>query len=193
MNLENVNIGFLITGAFSAIPKILPQVKRLVEKEKANVFPIISFNASNMDTRFGEAKDYIEKIEKITKMSVIDTMQDAEFLGIKNVIDVMVIAPATGNTTAKLANGISDTPVLVAAKSHLRNNKPIVLGISTSDGLSTNAVNIGNLLNRRNFYFVPFRQDNPITKPFSIVSDPEYVVNTIKSALEGEQLQPILL
>lgn len=193
MKLENINIGFLVTGAFPVFSKIIPQIERLVDREKANVFPIMSFNAYNMDTRFGESKEYIKKIEEITKIGVIDTIQDAEFLGTKNVIDIMIIAPATGNTIAKLANGISDTPVLVATKSHLRNNKPVVLGISTSDGLSTNATNIGVLLNRKNFYFVPFRQDNPITKPFSIVFDPEYAINTIKSALEGEQLQPILL
>ena len=137
--------------------------------------------------------DFIKKIENLTNEKIIHTIQDAEPIGPKHLTDIMIIAPCSGNTIGKLANGIIDTPALMAAKSHLRNEKPIVIAISTNDGLSTNAHNIGNLLNRNNFYFVPFRQDNPITKPRSLVFDPRYIVKTLEQALDSEQIQPMLL
>lgn len=137
--------------------------------------------------------DFIEKIENLTNEKIIHTIQDAEPIGPQNLTDIMIIAPCSGNTIGKLANGITDTPALMAAKSHLRNENPIVIAISTNDGLSTSAQNIGKLLNRNNFYFVPFRQDNPITKPRSIVFDPRYILKTLEQALDNEQIQPMLL
>ena len=137
--------------------------------------------------------DFIEKIENLTKKKIIHTIQDAEPIGPKHLTDILIIAPCSGNTIAKLANSITDTPALMAAKSHLRNEKPIVIALSTNDGLGANAQNIGKLLNRNKYYFVPFRQDNPITKPRSVVCDFEYLVKTIEKALDNEQIQPILL
>ena len=129
----------------------------------------------------------------MTEQKIIHTIQDAEPIGPKHLTDIMIIAPCSGNTIAKLANGITDTPALMAAKSHLRNNNPIVIAISTNDGLSGSAENIGKLLNRNNYFSVPFRQDNPITKPRSLVFDPNYIVKTLEQALDKEQIQPILL
>ena len=137
--------------------------------------------------------DFIEKIENLTGKKIIHTIQDAEPIGPKNLTDILIIAPCSGNTIGKLANGISDTPALMAAKSHLRNEKPIVIAISTNDGLSSSAQNIGKLLNRNHYYFVPFRQDNPITKPRSLVFDPKYIIKTLNKALDNEQIQPMLL
>lgn len=192
MILDNMNIGFAITGAFETFDKIIPKMKELVE-QGANVYPILSFNVLNLDTRFGDANEYIAQIKSISNRKIITTIQEAEFLINKDMIDIMVIAPATGNTIAKITHGISDTPVTVAAKLSSRNNKPIVIGLYASDGLSTNASNIGMLLNRKNIYFIPFRQSNPITKPFSIAFDIESIVGTIKMAIDGEQIQPILM
>lgn len=192
MILDSVNIGFAITGAFETFDRIILKMKELIE-EGANVYPILSFNALNLDTRFGNSNEYINKITSISNRKVITTIQEAEFLVNKDMIDIMLIAPATGNTIAKITHGISDTPVTVAAKLSSRNNKPIVIGIYASDGLSTNAANIGMLLNRKNHYFIPFRQSNPITKPYAIGFDTESILKTLKLAMEGEQMQPILL
>lgn len=137
--------------------------------------------------------DFIKKIEKLTGQKIIHTIQDAEPIGPKHLTDILIIAPCSGNTIAKLANSITDTPALMAAKSHLRNGKPIVIAISTNDGLGASAENIGRLLNRNNYYFVPFRQDNPITKPRSLVFDPRYIIKALEQALDNEQVQPILL
>ncbi len=192
MNLENVKIGFALTGSFCTFAKVIPKIKELKEK-KANIIPIMSYNAYNLDTKFGKAKDFIIEIENITEKKIIHTIQDAEPIGPKKLTDILIIAPCTGNTIAKLANDIIDTPVAMAAKSHLRNNKPLVIAPSTNNALSGNAENIGKLLNRKNYYFVPFKQDNPITKPRSAVFDPEYIIKTIEYALEGTQISPILL
>ena len=181
-----------MTGSFCTFSKTITEIKRLVH-EGAKVVPIMSFNAYNLDTKFGEAKDFIRNIEEITGNKIIHTIQQAEPIGPKKLTDIMVVAPASGNTIAKIANGIIDTPVTMAVKSHLRNENPVVIAISTNDALSGSAANIGKILNRNNFYVVPFRQDNPITKPRSIVFDSNYLVKTIKSALDREQTQPILL
>ena len=159
----------------------------------ADILPIMSYNAYNLDTKFGKASDFINEIESITEKKIIHTIQGAEPIGPKGLTDIMVIAPCTGNTIAKLANDIIDTPATMAAKSHLRNNRPLVIGVSTNNGLSGNAENIGKLLNRKNYYFVPFKQDNPITKPRSLVFDFSYIIKTIEYALDGEQINPILL
>ena len=181
-----------MTGSFCTFSKTITKIKELVKKG-ANVIPIMSYNAYNLDTKFGKANDFINEIENITKNKIIHTIQEAEPIGPKKMTDIMCIAPASGNTMAKLACGIIDTPVTMAVKSHLRNNRPVVVAISTNDALAGSAKNIGELLNRKNYYFVPFRQDNPITKPRSIVFDPEYLIKTIESALNGEQIEPILL
>ena len=192
LNFEGVKIGFVLTGSFCTFSKTIPKIKELV-KLGATIIPIMSFNAYNMDTKFGKAEDFIKEIEEITGNKIIHTIKDAEPIGPKKMTDIMVIAPATGNTMAKLANDIIDTPATMAAKSHLRNNNPLVIAASTNSGLSGNAENIGKLLNRSNYYFVPFRQDNPITKPRSLVFDPDYIIKTIETALNKEQIQPILL
>lgn len=192
MELKDKKIGFTLTGSFCTFQKVIPKIKE-IKKLGADIIPIMSFNSYNLDTKFGKAKDFIDEIEEITKRKIIHTIQDAEPIGPKKMIDIMIIAPCSGNTMAKLACDIIDTPATMAAKSHLRNNRPLVIAPSTNNGLSGNAENIGKLLNRKNYYFVPFRQDNPITKPRSIVFDAEYIIKTIEYALEGEQISPILI
>lgn len=193
MNLEGKKIGFAFTGSFCTFNKVIEELKN-IKNRKADIIPIMSFNSYNLDTKFGKAKDYIKEIKEICgKDDIIHTIQGAEPIGPKRLTDVMVIAPCSGNTIAKLASSIIDTPVTMAAKSHLRNNNPIVLAISTNDGLSGSAENIGKLLNRNNYFFVPFKQDNPITKPRSIVADFKYLIPTIEKALDREQIEPILL
>ena len=192
MNLKNKNIVFCLTGSFCNFENTISQMKEIV-KEKANVIPIMSYTAYKLDTKYGMAKDYIKQMEELTGKKIIHTIKDSKELNYKNVTDIMIIAPCTGNTIAKLSNGICDSPILLATKIHLRNNKPIVVGISTSDGLSTNAENIGRLLNKKNYFFIPFKQNNPITKPYSISFDHKYVKKTLEYALDNEQIQPILL
>ena len=190
--LENKKIGFCMTGSFCTFQKVIPQIKKLVEAG-ADVLPIMSFNSYELDTKFGDADSFIKQIEAITSHSIIHSIEDAEPIGPKGLTDLMVIVPCTGNTLAKLSAGITDTPVLMATKSHLRNGNNVVVGISTNDGLAGSASNIGTLLNRKHYYFVPFRQDNPITKPCSLVFDPNFIIPTIDSVLENKQIQPILL
>lgn len=192
MEVTGKRIGFVLTGSFCTFSKVLPKMKELIKKG-AEIIPIMSFNSYNLDTKFGKAKDFIDEIEEMTGKKIIHTIQDAEPIGPKKMTDIMVIAPCSGNTMAKLACDIIDTPATMSAKSHLRNNNPLVIAPSTNNGLSGNAENIGKLLNRKNYYFVPFKQDNPITKPRSIVFDAEYIIKTIEYALEGEQISPILL
>lgn len=190
-NFNNKNIGFALTGSYYTFKRTIPYIKKLVDYG-ANIIPIMSFNAYNINTRFGKSKDFVEKIENITSNKIINTFVDAEMIGPKKMIDILVIAPCTGNTISKLANGITDTPVLLAVKSNLRNDNNIVIGISTNDGLSSNAENIGKLLNRKHYFFVPFRQDNPITKPRSLTFDLTYLIPTIEYALNNQQIQPLL-
>ncbi len=192
MKLEGKKVGFVMTGSFCTFKSTIPQMKKIIENG-ASIVPIMSFNAYNLDTKFGKANDFIKEIEDITGNKIIHTIPDAEPIGPKKMTDIMIIAPCTGNTIAKLVNGITDTPATMAAKSHLRNNNALVIAVSTNDALSGNASNIGTLLNRHNYFFVPFRQDNPITKPRSLVFDPEYIVKTLELALDKEQIQPILL
>ena len=192
MDLKDKKIGFTLTGSFCTFQKVIPKMKE-IKKLGAEIIPIMSFNSYNLDTKFGKAKDFIEEIENITGKEIIHRIQGAEPIGPKKMTDIMIIAPCSGNTMAKLACDIIDTPATMAAKSHLRNNRPLVIAPSTNNGLSGNAENIGKLLNRKNYYFVPFRQDNPITKPRSIVFDAEYIIKTIEYALDGEQISPILI
>ena len=192
MNLEGKNIGFAFTGSFCTFEKTILELKKLVNL-KANVTPIMSFNSYYLDTKFGKAKDFKNKIKEITGKNIIHTITDAEPIGPKKMFDILIVAPCSGNTISKLACDIIDTPVTMAVKSHLRIGRPVVIAISTNNGLSGNAENIGKLLNRRHYYFVPFRQDNPITKARSIVFDPSYLIKTIEYSLDGEQIEPILL
>ena len=192
LKLKNKRIGFVITGSFCTFKHIIPQMQKIVD-EGGDVLPIMSKHSYNMDTKFGLAKDYIKEIEEITGKKVIHTIQEAEPIGPKRMTDILIIAPATGNTIGKLANGIIDDTATMATKSHLRNNNPVVIAISTNDGLSGSAENIGKLLNRNNYFFVPYRQDNPITKPRSLVFSPNYIIPTLEMALEKEQIQPILM
>lgn len=193
MNLEGKNIGFAFTGSFCTFRKTIDEMKKISKIKDVTIFPIMSFNSFNLDTKFGKAVDFEKEIEEITNNKIIHTIVDAEPIGPKKMFDILVVAPCSGNTIAKLANDIINTPVTMAVKSHLRNNRPVVIAISTNNGLSGAAENIGKLLNRKNYYFVPFRQDNPITKPHSIVFDPTYIRKTLEFALDNEQIQPILL
>ena len=192
MEVKGKKIGFVLTGSFCTFSKVIPKMKELV-KNGAEIVPIMSFHSYEFDTKFGKANDFKKEIEEITGKKIIHTIQGAEPIGPKNMTDIMIIAPCSGNTMAKLACDIIDTPATMAAKSHLRNERPLVIAPSTNNGLSGNAENIGKLLNRRNYYFVPFRQDNPITKPRSIVFDSNFIIKTIELALEGKQISPILL
>ena len=192
MNLEGKRIGFVITGSFCTFRKTINELKKIV-KLGAKVVPIMSENSYSMDTKFGKAEDFIKEIEEITENKILHTIQEDEPLGPKDMLDIMVVAPATGNTMAKLANDIIDGPAVMAVKSHLRRERPVVIAVSTNNGLSGAGENIGKLLNMKYYYFVPFRQDNPITKPRSIVFDSTYLIKTIEYALDGEQIQPILL
>jgi len=192
VNLEGKRVGFVFTGSFCMFRKTIDELKKIV-KLGAKVVPIMSKNSYSMDTKFGKAKDFIDEIEEITNTKILHTIQDVEPIGPKDMLDIIVVAPATGNTMAKLANDIIDGPAVMAVKSHLRREKPVVIAISTNNGLSSAGQNIGKLLNMKHYYFVPFRQDNPITKPRSIVFDPSYLIKTIEYALDREQIQPILL
>lgn len=190
--LKDINIIFGITGAFSAFPTILPKIKEL-KTLGANIYPIMSYYAYNLNTRFLDKEKYINQIEDISENVIIHNMSDVELFFKKIKSDVMIVAPTTGNTLAKLANSISDTTVTFASKQHLKNKKPLVLSINAIDGLSSNACNIGTLLNRKHIFIVPFRQANPITKPYSISSDNELLVKTTLLSLENEQLEPLLI
>lgn len=192
LDVKDKKIGYVLTGSFCTFSKTIPKMKELIDKG-ADIIPIMSYNSYKMDTKFGKAQDFINKIETITGKKIIHTIQGAEPIGPKALTDIMIVAPCSGNTMAKLACDIIDTPATMAVKSHLRNNLPVVIAPSTNNGLGANAVNIANLLNRKNYYFVPFRQDNPITKPRSIVFDSEYIIKTIEYALDNEQTEPILL
>ena len=192
MKIEGKRIGFVITGSFCTFRKTINELKNIV-KSGADVIPIMSENSYKMDTKFGKAEDFKKEIEEITGTKILHTIQEVEPIGPKDMLDIMVVAPTTGNTMAKLANDIIDGTAVMAVKSHLRRERPVGLAISTNNGLSGAGQNIGKLLNMKHYYFVPFRQDNPITKPRSLVFDETYLIKTIEYALEGEQIQPILL
>ncbi|SPF55250.1 Dipicolinate synthase subunit B [Candidatus Desulfosporosinus infrequens] len=192
MQFDGLKIGFAITGSHCTIQEVMKVMKHMVD-EGADVTPIISYSVESMDTRFGKAEDWKQQLREITNRESIHTIPDAEPVGPKKMFDCLVIAPCTGNTLAKLANGITDTPVLMASKSHLRNQKPLVLAISTNDGLGLNARNLGTLLITKNIYLVPFGQDNPQVKANSLVAHMDKVPETILMACTGKQIQPVLL
>ena len=192
MNLEGKRVGFVFTGSFCMFRKTIDELKKIVNLG-TKVVPIMSENSYTMDTKFGKAKDFIDEIEQITNNKILHMIQEVEPIGPKDMLDIIVVAPATGNTISKLANDIIDGTAVMAVKSHLRREKPVVVAVSTNNGLSNAGQNIGKLLNMKHYYFVPFRQDNPITKPRSVVFDSSYLIKTIEYALDREQIQPILL
>ena len=189
--MKKTSIGFAMTGSFCTFERVLRQMEALVRRGY-EVLPVLSFNAGTLDTRFMTAEHLRARIVEITGNEPIDTLAGAEPIGPKKMTDVFLIAPATGNSLAKLAGGIYDTPALLGAKSHLRNDRPLVLAVSTNDGLGAAAQNIGRLLNVRNIYFVPFGQDDPVKKPRSLVADFSQIPRTIAAALSGVQMQPML-
>lgn len=191
MKLEGIKIGLGITGSFCNFSETKNVISNL-KAEGADVYPIISFSTKNLDTRFYKKDEYIKMLKRESKNNIIDTIQKAEPVGPKNLVDIILVCPCTGNSLAKLANGITDTPVLMAIKGHIRNNKPVVIGVSTNDGLGASLQNIAKLINTKNMYFVPFRQDDYISKPKSLVLDYNYIVDTVYGALHFKQIQPIL-
>lgn len=191
MNLAEKTVGFALTGSFCTFSKVLKELEKVAETG-ANVVPIMSEMAYSTDTRFGTAESFISRIEEICHNPIIKTVKEAEPIGPKGYLDILVIAPCTGNTLAKLASGIADSSVTMAAKAHLRNQKPVVIAPSTNDGLGNAAKNIGVLLNNKNLYFVPFGQDDHVKKPNSLVADMTKILPSLERALDGEQLQPIL-
>lgn len=190
--MQGINIGFAVCGSFCTHKSVLEQVENLV-KLSYNVTPILSETVYETDTRFGKAKDFILKIETVCNKKCIHTIKDAEPIGPKALLDLLLIAPCTGNTLGKLANGITDTSVTMAAKAHLRNERPLLIAVSTNDALGASAKNIGTLFNCKNVYFVPFRQDMPEKKHNSCISDFTLIPDAIKEALNGKQLQPALI
>lgn len=189
--LERKTVGFALCGSFCTFRRILPVIQQLAEQYQ--LMPIMSFNSYDTDTRFGKAEEFRRTIEDICKRPIIHTIAGAEPIGPKKLLDLLVIAPCTGNTLGKLANGISDTPVSLAAKAHLRNARPVLVAVSTNDGLTGNAKNIGTLLNTKGYFFVPFGQDDPIKKEASLVANMELIPDAVAAALLGKQLQPILV
>lgn len=192
MKLENVKIGLGITGSFCNFGDIEKLIENLKEEGVKTIIPIISYSVQNEQNRFSKPKEYIEKLEKMTGSRVIDTLSKAEPVGPSNLIDVMIITPCTGNTLAKMANSITDTPVLMVSKSHVRNDKPLLIGISTNDALGGNAKNLGILINSKNIYFIPFKQDDYVKKPKSLVYSYTKTVDTIVEAMKGKQIQPVI-
>lgn len=189
--MKKLTVGAALCGSYCTYGRVIPEIRRLSEWY-SDIVPILSENSASTDTRFGTAEGFIRELEEISGRQVIRTIRDAEPIGPKKLLDVLVIAPCTGNTLAKLAAGVADTSVTMAAKAHLRNGRPLVIGVSTNDGLGVSARNIGELLCRKNVYFIPFRQDDPKGKPNSLVAEMELMPQTIEAALRGEQLQPVL-
>jgi dipicolinate synthase subunit B len=187
-----MNIGFGITGSFCTHKQILEEIKSLIKKGH-NIIPIITEVVSKTDTRFGSAKEFIKSLEMVTGNKVVDNIVKAEPLGPKGVIDLIVVAPCTGNTLAKLANAISDNAVTMTAKSLMRNNKPVVIGVSSNDALGQNMQNLAKLMSSKNFYFVPIFQDDPQNKPKSLIAKWSLIEDTILQAKEGKQIQPVLI
>jgi len=186
-----MNIGFALCGSFCTYQDVFPVMESLAKEY--SLVPIFSEAAYSTDTRFGAHDIHIARAEVICGVKAIHTIAQAEPIGPRKLLDALVIAPCTGNTLAKLARSIADTPVTMAAKSHLRNGRPVVVAVSTNDGLAGAAENIGKLLARKHYYFVPFRQDDPVKKPTSLIADFTLLPHTLKAALEGRQLQPVLV
>ena len=192
MDINNKNIGIAFTGSFCTFSRAFSELEKLT-KYNCNIFTVFSKKSASINTRFGDADDFIKRAYEITKNKPILTIEDAEPIGPKAFLDVLAIMPCTGNTAAKLCNGITDSPVLMAAKAHLRNEAPLVISIATNDGLGANMKNIGMLMNMKNIYFVPFGQDEPHKKTKSLIAHTELLIPTIELALDGKQLQPVII
>ena len=191
LDLSNKRIGFALTGSFCTFRKVLLELEKLTSLG-ADITPIMSQTSYSTDTRFGTAEGFVNRIETICKKNIISTLTAAEPIGPQSLLDLLIIAPCTGNTLAKLANGITDSSVTLAAKAHLRNQRPVLIAVSTNDGLGNAAKNIGTLLNSKNIYFVPFGQDDFENKPNSLVADMSLIAESAAAALDNRQLQPIL-
>ena len=190
--MEQPRVGFALTGSFCTLDKALRAMEETAQAYPDSL-PILSETTGSTDTRFGRGEDFRQAAEEICGHRAVASIREAEPIGPRQLLDVLVIAPCTGNTLAKLAAGVADTAVTMAAKAHLRNGRPVVVAVSTNDGLGGAARNIGELLCRKHYYFVPFRQDDPVGKPTSLVADMDLVPATVAAALRGEQLQPLLL
>ena len=191
MTLENLNIGFALTGSFCTLKRTM-EVLKDISLTKANIIPIMSEITYSTDTRFGKAEDFINEMKNISGNEIINTIKKAEPIGPKDLLDALIIAPCTGNTLSKIALGMTDTCVAMAAKASLRNKNPLIIAVSTNDGLGLSAQNIATLLNTKNVFFVPFGQDDPQNKPNSLVADMTKILDTLYLALEGKQIQPII-
>ena len=192
MNDKDLRVGFAFCGSFCTMSKALAALEQTAARF-GPVTPIVSETVESTDTRFGAAHDFMREMERICARRVVSTVAGAEPIGPKGLLDVLAICPCTGNTLAKLAHGVTDTAVTMAAKAHLRNGRPLVLALATNDGLSGSAPNLGMMLNRRHVFFVPFGQDDCREKPASLVADFSLVPGAIRAAVKGEQLQPLLL
>ena len=186
-----MRIGFAMCGSFCTFAQVFPVMEALAKNH--TVIPIFSHSSYSIDSRFGTAAEHIQKAQTICSAAPLHTIAQVEPIGPKKMLDILVVAPCTGNTLAKLAHSIADGPVTMAAKSHLRNNRPIVLAISTNDALVGAAENIGRLLARKNYYFVPFGQDDPVNKPGSMIADFSKLPQTIVEAAAGQQIQPVII
>ena len=190
--MDQIRVGFAFCGSFCTYAQVMPALERCAARF-GDVTPILSEKSAATDSRFGNAHDFMMEMERICDKPVIDSIPKAEPIGPKKLLDVLVIAPCTGSTLARLANGFSDTAVTMAAKAMWRNGRPVVLAVSTNDGLSGSAKNIGLLMEKKHVYFVPYRQDDPVGKPTSLVADFGLINETVAAALDGQQLQPLLL
>ena len=187
-----MKIGFAFTGSYCTFAEVIPQITNLKEAGY-EILPIMSENSYSTDTRFGKAADFIKQIETLSGNEIIHTIRDAEPIGPKGILDLLLIAPCTGNTLGKLAGGITDTCVTMAAKGQLRNYKPVVIAVSTNDALSGSARSLGTLLNVRNIYFVPMGQDDIVKKPTSMMASFDLITATVGQALAGKQLEPLFV
>ena len=192
MDLKGKKLGFALTGSHCTFLQVIEQLKNLAAIG-VDLYPIVSLPVLNTDTRFGEAKEWVEQIEQIAGKPIVSTIAEAEKFGPQIQLDALIIAPMTGNTMSKLAHAITDSPVLMAAKATMRNGKPIVLAISTNDALGLNGKNLMQLVSTKNIYFVPFGQDNPIQKPNSLITKLDLLSDTVRQALNGNQIQPLLI
>ena len=190
--MEQIRVGFAFCGSFCTYDQVMPALER-AKARYGDVTPIVSEKSAGTDSRFGPAHEFIREMERICDKRVIDTIPKAEPIGPKKLLDVLVIAPCTGSTLSRLANGMSDTSVTMAAKAMWRNGRPVVVAVSTNDGLAGSAKNIAALLDKKHVFFVPYRQDDPVGKPTSLVADFTKINDTVDAALQGRQLQPLLL
>lgn len=190
--MTGMTVGFALCGSFCTIDKAIIEIEKLV-KEGASIIPIVSEIVQTTSTRFGNAEDTLRKIEELTNNKILKTIKEVEPIGPKGMLDILIIAPCTGNTLSKIALGITDSVVTMASKAHLRNNKPLLLGIATNDALSGSAKNIAGLLNTKNVFFVPFGQDDPVKKPTSMICDFKKILPSARAALAKKQIQPILI